>query len=197
MTDEKRERPAWFRPAILAAAGAATFGVAWHFSGSGNDGVVQSVGRAGDTAAAAGTARAAEPTPPGSAPIGATPGKLAEAGAPDLPTRSRIVESAAKDPFAARGWLPPPPPPPPPAPVPPPPPPPPPTAPPVPFKFVGLIEEKAAKPAAFLSKGDALFVVHVGDVLESTYRVESFNSAEVIITYLPLQQRQTIGVTGG
>ena len=194
MTGEKPERPAWFRPAILATAGAATFGLAWHFSGSGSDAVVQSVGRADDSSS--GGARAAEATP-SSAPRGATDGKPAEAGAPSLPTRSRIAESTATDPFAARGWLPPPPPPPPPAPVLPPPPPPPPTAPPVPFKFVGLIEEKAAKPAAFLTKGDALFVVHVGDVLESTYRVESFNSAEVIVTYLPLQQRQTIGVTGG
>jgi len=39
--------------------------------------------------------------------------------------------------------------------------------------------------------------VHVGDVVESTYRIESFNSAQVVITYLPLQQRQTIDVTGG
>jgi hypothetical protein len=75
--------------------------------------------------------------------------------------------------------------------------PPAPTAPPVPFKFVGLIEEKAAKPAAFIAKGDALFVVHVGDVVENTYRVESFNSAQVVVTYLPLKQRQTIEVTGG
>ena len=56
---------------------------------------------------------------------------------------------------------------------------------------------QAAKPAAFIAKGDALFVVHVGDVVESLYRVESFNSAQVVVTYLPLQQRQTIEVTGG
>ena len=75
--------------------------------------------------------------------------------------------------------------------------PPPPTAPPVPFRFVGLLEEKASKPAAFIAKGDALYVVRVGDVVENTYRVESFNSAQVVVTYLPLQQRQTIEVTGG
>ncbi len=183
------ERPAWVRPVALAAAGAATVGALLHFAPSSGDSVVASVARAGDSTPDA---------PRGSA--GATPAPAAAAApaAPDLPTRSRIEQSAAKDPFAARGWLPPPPPPPP-APVvtvdvtPPPPP----MAPPVPFRFVGLIEEKAAKPAAFIAKGDALFVVHVGDVVESLYRIESFNSAQVVVTYLPLQQRQTIDVTGG
>jgi hypothetical protein len=181
------ERPAWFRPAILTAAGAATFAAAFHFSAS-DGGVVQSVARAGDAAASAEPAHAAP------APGAATAAPVA----PPLPTRSKITQSAAKDPFAARGWLPPPPPP---APAPvvavvaePPPPP---TAPPVPFRFVGLLEEKASKPAAFIAKGDALYVVRVGDVVENTYRVESFNSAQVVVTYLPLQQRQTIEVSGG
>jgi hypothetical protein len=188
------ERPAWIRPAILTAAGAATFAAAFHFSsGSGSD-VVQSVARGRDAAADA--ADAARATRDGAAPAPAAP----TAGAPTLPplpVRSRIAESAAKDPFAARGWLPPPPPPPPPAAAVAAPPPPPPTAPPVPFRFVGLLEEKSAKPAAFIAKGEALYVVHVGDVVESTYRVESFNSAQVVVTYLPLQQRQTIEVNGG
>jgi hypothetical protein len=181
------QRPAWVRPAILAGAGAAVFALAYHFSGSDSDGVVQSVGRAGDAPADTTRASAERAQPPS-----------ASSAAPGLPTRSEIAKSAAKDPFAARGWLPPPP-----APAPAPvvavdaTPAPAPTAPPVPFRFVGLIEEKAAKPAAFIAKGDALFVVHVGDVVESTYRVESFNSAQVVVTYLPLQQRQTIEVTGG
>jgi hypothetical protein len=178
------ERPAWVRPAILAAAGAATFAIALHFSGSDSDTVVPSVARADDAAPAA--------------PRASADAAPAAAGAPGLPTRGKIEQSASKDPFAARGWL---------APVAPVAaqttvatvvvPPPPPTAPPVPFRFVGLLEEKSAKPAAFIAKGDALFVVHVGDVVESTYRVESFDSAQVVVTYLPLQQRQTIEATGG
>jgi len=183
------ERPAWVRPAILTAAGAATFAVAFHFSGSGSDGVVEPVARNSDARASAPAANTASAE--------TTPSTATAPAAPSLPTRSRITESASKDPFAARGWLPPPPPPPPLAAEAPPPPPPPPTAPPVPFRFVGLLEEKSSKPAAFIAKGDALYVVHVGDVVESTYRVESFNSAQVVITYLPLQQRQTIEVNGG
>jgi hypothetical protein len=184
------ERPAWIRPALLAAAGAATFAVAFHFSGSGSDGVVQSVAHAGSM-----TGSAASLTVPGRTVAASA---AAATTAPELPTRTQMAGSSAKDPFAPKGWLPPPPPAPPPlqvalAAAPPPPP----TAPPVPFRFVGLIEEKSSKPAAFIAKGDALFVVHVGDVVESTYRVESFNSAQVVVTYLPLQQRQTIEVTGG
>jgi hypothetical protein len=182
------ERPAWLRPAVLTAAGAATFAAAFHFSNSGNDGVVEPVARGADRPAGASAV---------AAPTEVKPSAAADPAAPSLPTRSRITEGATKDPFAARGWLPPPPPPPPPQAEAPPAPPPPPTAPPVPFRFVGLLEEKASKPAAFLAKGDALYVVHVGDVVESTYRVESFNSAQVVVTYLPLQQRQTIEVNGG
>jgi hypothetical protein len=187
------ERPAWVRPAVLAAAGAATFAVAYQFSGSGSDGVVDSVARTGNSAAGTVAANAGA----GSTPAGAAPSAPAAPAAPNLPLRSRIPDAASKDPFAAHGWLPPPPPAPPPLAEAPAPPPPPPTAPPVPFRFVGLLEEKSAKPAAFIAKGDALYVVHVGDVVESTYRVESFNSAQVVITYLPLQQRQTIEVNGG
>jgi hypothetical protein len=184
-------RPAWIRPAVLAAAGAATLAAAFHFVGSDGDGVVQSTARADENAALTAQGSGAAPA------VGSPQATPAGAAAPSLPTRSRFAASASNDPFAPKGWLPPPPPPPPAAAALPPPPPPAPTAPPVPFRFVGLIEEKAAKPAAFIAKGEALFVVHVGDVVESTYRIESFNSAQVVITYLPLQQRQTIEVTGG
>jgi hypothetical protein len=183
------QRPAWLRPAILAAAGAATFAAAFHFSS--DEGVVQSVARTEDASSGKMSA--------GREPAQAAPATSAAPAALALPTRSKIEQSATKDPFAARGWLPPPPPP---APAPvvtveaaaalPPP-----TAPPMPFRFVGLLEERSSKPAAFIAKGDALYVVHVGDVVESTYRVESFNSAQVVVTYLPLQQRQTIEATGG
>jgi hypothetical protein len=187
------ERPAWIKPAVLIAAGVATFAAAFHFSGGGNDQVVQPVAHlpgASSISASAAVPAAVAPAP------GATRAGDPSA-APDLPTRTRITESASKDPFAPKGWLPPPPPPPPAAAAAAAPPPPPPTAPPIPFRFVGLIEEKSAKPAAFIAKGDALYVVHVGDVVETNYRVESFNSAQVVVIYLPLQQRQTIEVTGG
>ncbi len=176
----------WGRLALLAAAGALVFVLVMR-SGSGDNDIVQpviksaSVGATDNAPAKSATERSAERAPE----------------APDVPSRAQVAKSAKSDPFAAKGWLPPPPPPPPPpAPVAPPPPPPP-MAPPVPYKFIGQIEDKSAKPAAFITKGDALFVVHVGDVIENTYRIESFNSAQVVITYLPLKQQQTIDVSGG
>jgi hypothetical protein len=174
----------WKRLGLLAAGGALTFYLVSQVMGGDDDAVVKPVVRDGMRAAAA-----------GDAPARAGSEKPAEA--PDLPTRTRLAQAAHSDPFAPKGWTPPPPPPPPPVAALPPPPPPPPTAPPIPFKFIGQIEDKSARPAAFITKGEALFVVHVGDVVENTYRVESFNAAQVVVTYLPLKQRQTIDVSGG
>ena len=114
----------------------------------------------------------------------------------EQPTRPSIATEATADPFAAASFAPPPPPPPPPAPVVPPPPPPPPKAPPLPFAFVGLVEQGAGKPQAFLARGDALFIVAAGDVIEERYRVESLSPASVVMTYLPLTERQVLNVSG-
>lgn len=121
-----------------------------------------------------------------------------------LGDRTRTIPNTKGDAFASLSWLrppPPPPPPPPPAPTPPPPPPPEPpkpTAPPLPFTFVGMLERGAAKPQAFLAKGDALMVVSAQDTLDNnTYRVDSLNANEVVMTYLPLNIQQTLSVTGG
>jgi hypothetical protein len=178
-----KTKTSWKRLALLAGGGALAFYVISQVTG-GDDDIVKPVER-----------DVARPVAAGDAP--GRPAAEALAEAPDLPNRAPVAQAAQSDPFAPKGWTPPPPPPPPPAAAPPPPPPPAPTAPPVPFKFIGQIEDKTAKPAAFITKGDALLVVHVGDVLENTYRVESFSPAQVVITYLPLQQRQTIAISGG
>ncbi|MBK4735820.1 hypothetical protein [Noviherbaspirillum pedocola] len=108
------------------------------------------------------------------------------------PRREAFEQSPQADPFAATSWLPPTPPSPPPAKAPPPAPP---SAPPLPFRFVGLLEDQA-RPTAFLSRGDALHVVSAGQVLDDVYRIESVTPTEIVITYLPLRQRQTLPVSG-
>jgi hypothetical protein len=109
--------------------------------------------------------------------------------------RKRSIAKSPGDLFGRLSWLPPPPPPPPPAPPAPPPKPPVPTAPPLPFTFVGMLERGADKPAAFLSKGDALFVVSVGDMVDNnTYRVDTLTANELVLTYLPLNTPQTLNV---
>lgn len=116
---------------------------------------------------------------------------------PGLPDRAGSIPRSEGDPFARLSWLPPPPPPPPPSPPPPPPLPKLPVTPALPFTFVGLLESGAGKPAAFLAKGDSLLIVSVGDLIENqTYRVDVLNEKEVVMTYMPMNTRQTLSVGG-
>ena len=111
--------------------------------------------------------------------------------------RSAVIPGATGDPFAALSWLPPPPPPPPPVAEPPPAPPPPPVAPPLPFTFVGMVEQGTPKPQAFLAKGDALLIVSAGDTIDnSIYRVESLSASQIVLTHVPTNTQQIIHVTG-
>ena len=59
-----------------------------------------------------------------------------------------------------------------PVPPPPPPPPPPPTAPPMPYAYMGSYLGKDGRMIIFLTRGDQVYSVSPGDVLEGTYRVE-------------------------
>lgn len=97
--------------------------------------------------------------------------------------------AAAGNPFGAISWYVPPPPPPPPAPpkyVPPPP-----TAPPMPFSFFGRYEEGDTQ-IILLVKGERIYTVSAGDVIDNTYRVEGLAGGRLELTYLPLNIKQTI-----
>jgi hypothetical protein len=206
---------------IALAAGAGAFALAANFAPRGSDSVVEPAPRASAKPADVVVAKAdanlvkvntvnsnIRVADDNSAQKGTAGGSI-DTSAPVLPGRSGIDANAknnkANDPFAPLSWLPPPPPPPPPPkvvalpPAPPPPPPPPPQAPPVPFGFVGMLEGAAApggKPQAFLSKGDALLVVKAGDVIDNNnYRIEALTAREVVLIYLPLQQRQVIAIS--
>ncbi|WP_211450677.1 hypothetical protein [Collimonas antrihumi] len=109
------------------------------------------------------------------------------------PERANLDQTGTNNLFASNSWTPPPPPPPKEL---PPPPPPPPTAPPIPFNFVGLLQDQA-KPTAFLAKDDQLLLVTTGDTVEGTYHIDSVSAKEIILTYLPLNQRQSISISGG
>ena len=95
------------------------------------------------------------------------------------------------DAFRPTSWYVPPPPPPP----PPPKPPPAPTAPPLPFTFMGRYED-GAKKVILLVKGDRIYTVSEGEVIDNTYRVERFTGGGLDLTYLPLNIKQTLA-TGG
>jgi hypothetical protein len=115
-----------------------------------------------------------------------------------LPDRSHAVPQSGGDAMARLSWV---------APAPttlarpvvqaPPPAPELPVAPPLPFTFVGLMEQGVPKPQAFLAKGNALLVVTAGDVIDGdTYRVDSLSSQQIQLTYLPLNTPQTLNILG-
>lgn len=132
----------------------------------------------------------------------ATPPASERESTPSLADRARSIPRSKGNPFANLNWLPTPPPAPPPPALPPPPPPAPakpapPVTPPLPFTFVGMLERRTAKPAAFLSRGEALLVVSAGDMLDNnTYRVDSLNANEIVMTYMPMNVQQTLIVAG-
>lgn len=126
------------------------------------------------------------------------PDKSAKPAKPALTPRDKLIALRAplslestNNPFVASSWLPPPPPPveaPPAAPEPVAPP----TAPPLPFVYLGELDAKAAKPQVFLSSGDRLLIVAPGEVVDGQYRIESISDSDVVLTYLPLNEKQVL-----
>jgi hypothetical protein len=66
-----------------------------------------------------------------------------------------------------------------------------PTAPAMSFTYLGRYGESETR-IVVLSKGDRVYTVKVGDVIENTYRVEKFTPGMVNFTYLPLNITQSL-----
>ena len=147
-------------------------------------------------------------TAPGAATTGATTsGATAAARAihpPAAGSKSSLIkarlsatdrvakDSAAADLFAVHSWYVAPPPPPP-APVvytPPPPP----TAPPLPFAFMGSFRTDSGSAIYYLTAGDRVYDVKVGDTLDNTYSVDGVKSGQLLLTYMPLKIQQSLAV---
>jgi Cohesin domain len=69
-----------------------------------------------------------------------------------------------------------------------------PVAPPVPYRFAGKIIT-GSEEEVFVSKGDAVVPVKVGDTLDGMYKVESISAERIEIVYLPLGTRDRIVVS--
>jgi hypothetical protein len=72
-------------------------------------------------------------------------------------------------------------------------PPPAPVPPPLPFKYFGKMSE-GGQTTVFLDAADRSYAVRVGDVLDGRYKVEDIKDRLIVLTYLPLQQRQTLTI---
>lgn len=132
----------------------------------------------------------------GKAPVGTPHASQRPAGALHVElerlTRSQAEQEARiGGAFNATSWYEPPPPPPPPPPAPPPVP----TAPPLPFTYLGRYEDAPTK-VVILTKGERIYTVSEGEVIENTYRIERVTSGAVELIYLPLNIKQALS-TGG
>lgn len=104
------------------------------------------------------------------------------------------VAVPAADLFASQSWyVSPPPPPVMAAPVLPPPAPAKPAAPPLPFKFIGKLDDRRAL-QVFLLRGEQVLVVREGDLIDKTYKVQRIDAEKMTLVYLPLDIAQTLTV---
>lgn len=68
-----------------------------------------------------------------------------------------------------------------------------PTAPPLPFQFIGKLED-SQQLQVFLQNGERLYVVRAGDVIDETYKVDRISATEMSFVYLPMKFAQTLSV---
>ena len=73
-------------------------------------------------------------------------------------------------------------------------PPPAPTAPPLPFAYMGSYRPEGAVPTYFLTSGDRVYDVKIGDTLDNTYSVDGVRSGQLLLTYIPLKIQQSLAV---
>ncbi|MHB8726476.1 MAG: hypothetical protein ACYC9Z_14080 [Casimicrobiaceae bacterium] len=138
-----------------------------------------------------------EPAHGGAAPVArpAKPGAKSPVALASFRRSDRIIkDTVASALFSVQSWYvaPPPPPPPPPVAAAPPPAP---TAPPLPFAFMGSYrQDGAAAPTYFLTAGDRVYDVKVGDTLDNTYSVDGVKSGQLLLTYMPLKIQQSLAV---
>jgi hypothetical protein len=180
------------REKLLACAGLATAVLTVHayLGTAGDAGVVEAAARQGMArhGAPADTGDSVSPIQP--VALGVNPG-------PSAPVASAPVGDAwpdlARDPFGPPP-APPAPPPPPVVAAPPPPPPPKPTAPPLPYRYFGRMADVNGQAISYLSRGEELLPVRENDVLDQVYRVEKVDASQIVLVYLPLDERTTISV---
>ncbi len=72
-------------------------------------------------------------------------------------------------------------------------PPPAPTAPPLPFIFVGKHHD-GTRWEVFVSRGEQTLILRAGQNIDANYRVESVAPPRMVITYVPLDEKQTLNI---
>ncbi|MGE8066970.1 hypothetical protein [Pseudomonas sp. NPDC089569] len=68
-----------------------------------------------------------------------------------------------------------------------------PTVPPMPFQFIGRMDDRSDL-QVFLQNGEKIYVVRKGDVIDETWKIERISDMELSLVYLPLHMSQTLSV---
>ncbi len=68
---------------------------------------------------------------------------------------------------------------------------------PLPYVFVGSYNDGSQPTVYFLTRGDRVYDVHVGDTLDGIYSVDSVQNGALVFTYKPLNTQQTLELGGG
>ncbi|HSC05409.1 MAG TPA: hypothetical protein VLD59_01130 [Steroidobacteraceae bacterium] len=71
--------------------------------------------------------------------------------------------------------------------------PPKPVAPPLPFKYLGLMVDRGQL-IVFVGRGDDLLSLRQGDVIANQYRVDEAGETSITFTFLPLDERQVLTI---
>lgn len=139
---------------------------------------------------AGGAAHATAAKPPASAPQG-KPAMAAGALRLDLLARTRDLGQEG-DAFGAKSWV-----------ITPPPPPPAPIvaeaprAPPLPFRYMGQVDDGRGVLTYFLIRGTETLAASVGESIDNIYRLERAEAGVLHFIYLPLQVRQSLQIGVG
>jgi hypothetical protein len=68
-----------------------------------------------------------------------------------------------------------------------------PKAPPLPFKFIGKLDD-SQQLQVFLLRGEQVLVVREGDLIDKTYKVQRIDAERMTLVYLPLDIAQSLAV---
>jgi hypothetical protein len=71
-----------------------------------------------------------------------------------------------------------------------------PVAPPVPFLYVGWMQEDEGHAIAYLTQGSRAYSVAEGEVVGGNYRLESITPGQLVLTYLPMESKQMLNIGG-
>ena len=72
-------------------------------------------------------------------------------------------------------------------------PPPVPVAPPFPYAYLGGLTEDGVR-TTFFSEGERVLPVQAGDTVDAVYRIDQMTETQMTLTYLPLNQTQTVAL---